>query len=354
MIKLRVNGFEYSGWTTARVVRSIEQICGSFDLSVSERRGDDEPWLQIGEESQCVVLLEGTPVIAGYVDRRSIAYSAESHSIEISGRDKAGALVDCSAMPGEWEYRNVDVVALVRRVAEPFRINVTLQSTILLGTPPAKFSIDPGDSAFDVIDRVCRLVGLLPISDGTGGLLLTRAGNTRAVTALVEGKNILSASAEYDSSQRYSRYVVLGQQPGTDEVNGRAAAQVRGEASDLGVVRTDRVLVVRPEGAVTADLAKKRGQWEAIVRAGRTDSVSVVVQGWTQSDGSIWPINALVPVKSPLLGIDGEMLITSATHEVGERGTTTTMTLKRPDAFTLGPRATVKLTSGWKEIAGGV
>jgi len=89
---------------------------------------------------------------------------------------------------------------------------------------------------------------------------------------------------------------------------------------------------------MTLGQAQERANWEATVRAARAGTASVVVQGWTQESGALWPLNVLVPVRSPFLGIDSDMLI-SGTHitldDAG--GSITEITLARPDAFTPEP-----------------
>jgi prophage tail gpP-like protein len=333
-----VNGRDYSGWKSVRVTRGIEAISGSFELEIAERwAGQDLLW-PLEEEDHCQVLIGDKAVITGFVDSAGISYGAQEHTFSVAGRDLAGAMVDCSAALKHWEWLNVGVLELARHLAEPFGIKVSMQPGLQEPWRIPKVAVDPGDTAFDALERACRLAGVLPISDGAGGVLLTRAGAARATTALVEGVNILGASADFDASGRFRRYIVMGQQQGTDHVAGADAAWVRAEAEDLGVVRSSRVLIVRAEGNVTPASAKLRAEWEAKVRAARATGVTVVVQGWTQADGTpdgtLWPVNARVPIRSKLLGLDGEMLITQAMHTLDEHsGALTHLSLKRPDAF---------------------
>jgi prophage tail gpP-like protein len=344
-VSLRIhgpNGREYGGWKSVRVTRSMESLCGSFELSVSERwANQDQPW-PIEEEDECAVIVDGKVAITGYVDAVRPSFSGFDESLNVAGRDRAGELVDCSAALGKWEYAGANLEKVARLLCEPFGIDVTLQAG-LVASFTSKLTIDPGDTAFQVLEEACRLAGVVAISDGSGGLLLTRTGTARASTPLVSGVNVLSGSASYDSSERFRTYKVLGQQKGTDEVWGEAAAQVKGTATDDRVKRTWRTLVVRPEAAVTLEQAKTRAQWEAKVRAARGVSVSVTVPGWTQRDGTMWPINALVPVRVPQLRVNGEMLITEVTFGLDDsQGQTTDLTLRRPDAFT--PEPVVKKT----------
>ena len=354
-IALRVGGREYGGWKTARVMRGIESVSGSFDLGVSELwAGQGEPW-PILPEAACVVAIDGAPVVTGFVDRSDPSYSAKECGLSVSGRDGTGALVDCSAVLEAWEFKNVSVLAFARKVCEPYGIEVSLQPGLVLPASPRRISVSPGDLAFTVIERECRKAGVLPVSDGAGGLLLTRAGTARATTKLIEGQNILSASASFDATGRFHDYLVMGQHRGANDFSGEAATcEIKGLAIDENVSRAGRQLVIRPEGGVTLAAAKTRAQWEATTRAARSCSASITVQGWTQADGTLWPINTLVAVDSPRIRTKGDLLITEAVYSVGKEGTTTQLTLKPPLAFL--PEAVIAAgASGlWAEIKNGV
>lgn len=349
-VRLRVNGREYGGWTMARVVRGIEAIAGGFDLAITDRwSGQVTPW-PIAQEDECSVVVDGETAITGYVDRRTVSYGPAEHTLSVAGRDRTGDLVDCSAALKKWEFVNVPLLTLAKRLAEPFGIPVSLQPGLALPKPIAKLSVEPGDTAFDALERACRMAAVLPVSDSRGGLLLTRAGTARARTALVEGKNILGATATYDATGRFRRYIVVAQHQGSDEFFGLNAAAVTGEAQDLGVRRAARKLVVQAEGEATREYAKRRAEWEAKFRAGRSDAITITIQGWQQEDGKLWPMNALVPVRSRYLGVDGDMLITQATHSIGPSGTITDLSLQRPDAFLPEPVIPVGSTTRWKEL----
>lgn len=351
-IGLHVNGKVYEGWKDARVVRGIESIAGGFDLTVSDRwESGQEPWA-IYEEDACTVSIGTETLITGYVDKRGMSYAAGDRSFSVSGRDRTGDLVDCSAILSKWEYVDVPILDLARKVAATFDVAVSFGPGVKSPPPARKLSVDPGDSAFDVIERLARAGGLLPVSDGRGGLLLMRPGSSRTADALVEGENLKSLSVEFDATGRFRRYLVLGQHAGTDQWAGMAASAIKAEAHDNGVRRAARVLVVRPDGNISGGQAKTRAQWEATVRAARATTVNVQVQGWAQSNGKVWPVNALVPVRAPRAGISGDMLISQATYSVGSSGTVTDLVLRPPNAFV--PEPVLQPEGMWKEIKRGV
>lgn len=357
-VTLVVNGFGYSGFKSIRVTRSIESIAGSFALEVSDRWGEQKEAWPIAEEDACRVELEGTTVIDGFVDRRSLSLTATQRSLSYSGRDRSAVLVDCSAIVGgaaegknKWTYRNVNVAEFAKAIAEPFDVRVSVQPGLVLAKVPAIVA-HPGDTAYEVIQRAAAADGVLVVSDGAGGIAITRAGTARA-TALVEGFNVLSASVEYDGSDRFRRYLISSQVPGTDDASGEAT-RVQAEATDLGVKRSNRVILIRPDKGYDTATARKRADWEARVRAARAEKVTISVQGWAQPGGALWPINALTLVKVPSIGVDGDMLISQVESSIGEGGRVTQLSLVRPDAFQPEPKAVVRPSEGaWKELAGG-
>lgn len=349
-----VGGKRFRGWKTARVTRSMEAIAGGFTLGVSERWASQlEAW-PIAEGDECTVTLDGTTVITGYVDARNPSFASGDLALEVSGRDKSADLVDCSALLSQWEFVNADLLKLVQSVCAPHSVRVRLQPSLIF-TKVKKLHIDPGETAFSVIENACRQAGVLAVSDAAGGIVLTRVGSARAAVDLEEGKNLLSASGSFNASARFAKYVCLGQRGSDDEEYGATTAQVRGEATDPNVKRASRVLVVRPEQGVTVASAKVRAQWEAITRAAKAATVTCQVQGWAQYEGGpLWSPNMLVHLRSKRLRVDTELLISQVDHSLTvDGGTTTTLTLKRRDAF-LPEAKGVGGDNYWPEIVRGV
>lgn len=268
-VALAVNGRTYGGWKSIKNTQSIESIAGSFTVEASDRwDGREAPW-PVAEEDEVQVLIGDDVVIDGYIDKRGLSVSKDSRSLSYSGRDRAGALVDCSAIveagsvsKGKWTFHNVNVAELAAAIAKPHGIAVSVQPGLAkLLTKNAKIVVHPGDTCFEVISRVAGAAGVLVVSDGAGGIVITRAGTVRA-EPLVEGRNILSGSVEYDAAERFSRYLFSAQIPGTDEASGEAT-RVRAQATDAGVKRVERVTLIRPDkGYSTADL-RRRADWEA-------------------------------------------------------------------------------------------
>jgi prophage tail gpP-like protein len=178
---------------------------------------------------------------------------------------------------------------------------------------------------FEAIERAARMRALLLVSDGLGGLLLTRAG-TAPAAALIEGVNLKSGRSERDARGRYSRYLCRGQVQASDELDAESAYQQEAHYDDPGVLR-HRPLVVLAEDQGHAKSVQARAEWECRRRAAKGTRVYITVQGWRDAAGRLWRINTVAPVRSPTLGIDNELLIVEVRNTLDERGTLTELTL---------------------------
>ena len=346
--RLAVAGARWEGWTEVRVTRSLEALCSTFSLALSERwPGQDTP-RPIRTGDAAVVTLDGDTVVAGHVDEVDVQSTPDAHALAVSGRDATADLVDCSAHtePGEWHGETLDRIATA--IAAPY--GVTVRADADVGKPFAKFRIEEGEAAWEAIERACRMRAVLGVSDGAGTLVLTSPPAGRAAVALERGVNILSAQVTIDRRDRYGTYVVLGQQPGTDFLGAAETAHVRATATDPGV-RPERLLILLAEQSADIDAAQVRADWEASGRAARSRRVSIRTPGWRQGpDGPLWRPNLLTTVRDGTLGLDGDLLTVSVRHVLSEEtGTVTDLDLAPPDAWrpTLEPEPPADAGSGW-------
>jgi prophage tail gpP-like protein len=355
-LMLRINGVNYYGWESVKIVRGIESIAGAFELSITDRwsrRMQDWP---IKKEDRCTISYGSQTIFNGFVENKEQSFSANSNTISVSGRDEASSLIDCSVQIGannKLEYTNINLFNFVQKLCSPFGIAVQ-GSGDALTVKIKKIAIDPGSTVFSAIEKACRPLGFLPVSSGTGTVILSRAGTEKLQTALVENQNILSGSSTEGATDRFYTYKVIGQHQGNDSFSGLEACSISATATDANVRRSDRVLVVLAEGGVTSLLAKKRAEWEATVRAARGFNVTIEVQGWTQKNGDLWPINKLVRVISPSLGVDSDMLISETTFSLNESGSKTQFKLVLPDSFIPQPEVPVNISSAFSALVGGV
>lgn len=332
-VEIKVGGAIYGGWKSCRIERGIEQIAGVFELGVTERwPGQDTP-RPIKRGEACQVLIGDDPVVTGFVDDVTPEFSKESHDISIAGRDATGDLVDCSAMhkSGQWVNATLDKIA--RDLCAPFKtIKVLVETEIGAAFPT--YSINEGETAFECIERACRMRAVLPVSDGLGNLVLTRAKSGTAVAALVEGKNILHGRGEFSFKERFSQYILKGQDRGNDETTAETWTHVKAESTDSGITRYRPLIVLAEEHGVNATY-RERAEWERNVRRGRSARATITVQGWRNVSGALWQPNTLVRLTSPTLGADTDLLIVSLAYVLDDGGSRTELHLAGREAFDL-------------------
>src|SRR3546814_9154109 len=108
---------------------------------------------------------------------------------------------------------------------------------------------------------------------------------------------------------------------------GTTTSQARADSADAAVKRYRPLMIIADEQADTATL-KKRAAWEATVRAGRSQTVTLTAQGWRDPAGAIWSPDLVVPVSASWLGIDADLLLVSVQYMLSaDEGSKTSLTL---------------------------
>ncbi len=328
-MRLKVDGTIYGGWKQITVRRSLEQLAASFELVVSERWAGQDTVRPIRPGAACTLLVNNSPVIVGYVDDVNIEYGDKQHQVAVSGYDKTGDLVGCSAPSTQFSGRTLAQVAT--DLCKPFGIGVKVNTDI--GGQFSRLKNNEGDSVFETLESAARIRAVLLLSDGLGNLVLSRAGTQRISEALELGKNIYRASGKNSHRDRFSRYEVKGQMAGSDEWYAEDAAHPLGTSVDKAISR-HRPLTVLAEEQVDKSSAQKRAEWERNVRYGRSRRVTYTVKSWFHSSG-LWQPGFMVPVRDSYLGINGDRLIAGVDLVLDDEGFSARLDILPRQAFEL-------------------
>lgn len=330
-VSLTVDGLDYFGWKSVEITAGLEDQARSFTLSITWKWPGQIESLPIKQGAKCQVKIGDDLVLTGWVFATPISYDHQQITTSISGRSLTADLVDCAAVnkPGQWN--NQSVLAIVSALAAPYGIRV--RSEIPEGAKLSDHTIEPGETAFESIDRLLTLFRVFSTDDAKGMAVLAKPGSAvRAFDALEVGNNILTGDAPLDFSAVFSEYQVLGQKSGTDEEFGEKAAEVSAVVSDPRMTRK-RVMIIQESGQMTNELAQARANWERGSRMGKALTTTYTVQGWRQSNGALWKHNSLVRVIDPIVGFERIMLIARVTYSLSDSGMVTTMEVGPPDGF---------------------
>lgn len=331
-VTLSVGAHDYGGWKDVSISAGLERQARDFSVGVTWKwPGSSEMPVRIRQGETVELRIGSDLVLTGYVFSTPIRYDAQTITLSIAGRSKTADLVDCAAVnsPGQW--RGQSVQKIVEALAGEYGIKVVNEAAVTLGLDD--HTIEPGETAFESIDRLLTLSRLFSTDDGRGRLVIATPGTAgRAVDTLELGKNILSGDTNLDFSNVFSEYISRGQRSGTDTTFGTAASEVEATLADDRVTRR-RVKVIHQSGQMTPAMARARVDWERANAISRALTLNYVVQGWRQSNGALWRHNMIVRVIDPLIGLDRDMLISEINYELGESGTVCKVTVAPPDGF---------------------
>ncbi|MCH7419639.1 phage baseplate assembly protein [Pseudomonas mosselii] len=335
-VTLSVNGLDYRGWKKVSISAGIERQARDFRLGVTWSWPGQVQEIPVRQGDRCEVRIGADLVLTGWVFSTPISYDAHSVERSVAGRSLTADLVDCSAVnkPGQW--RGQSVQKIVQALAEPYEVRVL--SEVVETTKLADHQIEPGETAFESVDRLLTLSRLLSTDDARGRVVIIKPGSAgRAVDRLELGQNLLTGSAELDFSGVFSEYRVTGQRSGTDTDYGEKASEVKAGVTDPRASRR-RVLLIHESGQMTPELAQARANWERGSRVGKALTLRYKIQGWRQSTGALWVPNMIVRVVDPLIGIDRDMLISEIEYVLDDAGTVANIVVGPPDGFDPEPK----------------
>jgi len=361
-LTLIAGGRSIAGWESVRVTRGIERMPSDFEVSMTERfPGELDFVVQPGDT--CQVLLGEDLVINGYVDRYIPSIDGNSHSISIQGRGRCADLVDCAAEWPGYQISGADALDVANKLCQPYGIIAQFQYSGGLIVPRQfggtlvtwysqftpqelailnktlsvipQFNLNPGETAFSVIEKICRFAALLCYEDTGGNLILSCIGSGNAASGFVQGVNVQSARITYSQDQRYSEYQCIMQSMATlGDVGGQSI--IPGKAVDDGVKRPRKKVMIAETSSTGID-PNYRAQWEMVRRWGRSYQLNLVTDSWRDSAGNLYAPNTFADLSLPLLKCDKEnWLISEVAYKLDESsGTTCELTIMPPAAFLL-------------------
>jgi len=339
--------YDISGWTDISLTRSAEDVPNTFSATITDKDPGKSTRVPVKPGDKCSIYLGGDLVLTGYVGKLGATLDATQHLLTLHGRGCCQDLVDCNAVWPGGQVSNCTALSLAQTIAGAYGIGVSTQISFTDIIP--QFNIGFDELAFDIIERVCRYEQCLAYEDATGNLVLAHVGTTRAASALVEGEggNIQAASSLFDMDSRYSLYKAQLLSMATMSDAGNAGYLIA-EIADPGVYRTriKNIIAETVGGVLSVELAKQRIVWEMNRRNGRSHSITVTVDSWRDSAGTLWQPNTLVDVVCPSCHVDttaageaqGPWIISEVTYIRNEgQGDVALLTMMPPLAFSPQP-----------------
>lgn len=358
---------EIRGWTDYSIDVGVIEPSDSFSMGLPF---DRKAWDYVRADRRLKVTIDGVVILDGFLDSRR-ASSADG-TIQITGRDKVGRLVQESA-PGV-VYKGKLLTALVLELASPWFSRVVLSNArnrrvmrgkgrkasdtgrIWVDARSSKY-IEPGQPRWSVIEELCQQAGYLCWSSADGSELVIGQPDYeqeiqyQIYQAPYEGSprqattpGLLDLVVEESTADRYSRIIVLGAGPASAVNYGPTVAKRSGEAkNNPSTVDGDGLDFSAPKRLILADRQDVKGRADAAVVArremarrdfdGHPLSATFATHGQRLSAGA--PSTLFVPdtmayVEDPDRGVRGAHWVAACSYRsTRDGGETTQLTLVR-------------------------
>ena len=408
-IRAEIDNQIFETWESAEVTRDLNDFAGTFSFTFRDNERSINTFAFASELAPIYHLRPGSHtrifvfdelVLDGYIENVSVEIDETNASVSISGKDKAGDLIDCAAAPdGMAELNNVTLEETAKRIAEPYGLKV--RSEVDTGQVFERYSIDMAETGLSALEKGARQRQALLLSDGIGGLVITRTGENRAPMNLSLPGNVKSSSGNYSHKNRHSKTIVRGQfekaagkrksngaidstatpfasksqgnidnglaslvagnvpiKPEKRQAGDGAATQIeKAGTSATGIYYDDEITRHRP----IVHLARTKGnkedcnreaEWRSRSARGQSEEINYTVQGF-KPNGRLWRVNEMVYVSDQFQMVERDMLISRVNFQEDDNGQITNLTITSPEAFDDKPIKDRRRNKGQKKAKGG-
>lgn len=347
------SGGPMAGWLEVHVDQAHDKVAGQATVKLSEQPGVPVP-MRLGDEVK--ILIDGRPVLTGYVHEFSGEHDDKHHTMTCVCRDQTQDLIDSTVGPklklkspitlqqiGEQVTRTMGLnkIKVIDNIGpEPFREGEVVSAAI-------------DDKGFHVLDQWAQKRQVLWNTDGKGNLVIDRNRRQRAPGAgLIKMfqdsplNNVKRASFRNSDLERHNSVAVAGQKSSNDpdywesrpknERAGQSGPMQKnwGRAHD-GEVRPERRLHARGAKGLSSGTPKKAAKWRSSAARRKGFQYTATVQGFYGAPGWLWWHGYLVPVIDEHFEIEGELLISDVRFKkTWQGGEWTELALTLPDAYT--------------------
>lgn len=368
-VKLKVNNnLFYNHWESVSITSEMNTLARSFTLQVTALLPNSISVLNKLETGDLVQVYIGNDlVLTGYIDKTPISYDATSVTATISGRSRTEDLIDCcpapaglkieslvSATSNKWSsaYKDEDNVVevnekevtarswnkvplkkIIAKLIAPYSIQLIDESGDSTLNRETTHTVKPTETILKALSNLVLSDDIWFIDNEKGNLVIVKKGSNEAVDTLQLTKNVLSASADFDSTQRFSNYEMIGTASGNNQSFG-AKCNINGCEVDTEILRY-RYLCTENKNQANTSVNKKGISGEALYRSSQYQKVTYTVQGWRQSNGELWKVNTIVSVIDNILfdTREAKMLIQKVTYNLNDHGMTTVLEVVPKDGL---------------------
>ena len=328
-IRLVIGNVEVSGWDNVTADSQIDTPADNWNLSLFRTDGQPLPDSVHGA-AKIQLFYNNEVILTSIADQIDEAVSRDGYGLQISGRDLAGQLIDCSVPI--FNGRQITLEELLNRFVKAGDLagvirGVNIQNNSWLKN---KVSVEPSESLWDAIAKAAQVTGqhVWLESDGTLSIGDPFANpyqvqeTLRLIRPLDNSNNVLDLQYSNDVSGVFSQIKVMSQDAEAQSILSEARAQTQYGFNRLKIVTLGDV-----ETKAEADAALNK-----IIKDNNLAAygLTATVDDWL-IDGRLWRAGFYVNVETNALSrATGKWAVLGRTFNLSrDKGKTTKLNLKR-------------------------
>lgn len=311
--ELIVNGRVYRDWDTISIERTFRAPASVMTFSAaspieSGKGGWAAQKLTIGDV--CSAKMAGVTVANGVLYMRQVAFDDRRHGLQVLVASKVQDLLYSTVDQKPGQFKDYTIEGIGNALVKPYGIKFKID-----GSPSGadkkfpRFNVQPGETVFAAISRLCRMRNLFLIDDKDGNLIAKRIdGKGSSKAHLEEGRNIKSATCVMSHENVHNMIQVLGQRPGNDQNWGDEARDTSASVSN-SIVKRHRPMTFNAEEPGDQRDMQMRAEHAGAVNIATMLQAEITVQGWHDPSGTLWiqHVGEEITVKSAMLFPEEQM-----------------------------------------------
>jgi prophage tail gpP-like protein len=336
---VRVGNTNYKTFKAYSVSRSLDDVCGTFEIEISRPEKGVNPF----KTDQVIdIQLDNTQIMRGKIYDVSLKGDAYSDTILISGRDIIGDIVD-STVPDDAKVFSggvglFDIAFSILKALGAhnlFSIKNHTGETITPFSAEEIVTCETGDTVIEFLLKYCAKRQIFLTSNPYGDLVFFKAQGETTGNVLINKlksnkNNVISYQSKFNIAERFYKYICKSQD---SDGWGGGNVDTGGTALDTGMSIVRQREFKMEEGGLAKE-CEERAKEEANIQRARGFEYQAVVQGF--KDKVLWKTDQFVKIFDEKCSISGEYLVKSVEYSLtNDTGRTTKLVCTHRDAYTL-------------------
>lgn len=355
LVIVTCNGAPLAGWIEVEVEQAFDKAAGHCTVTMSELPGVPLP-MHVGDKAQ--VLIDGRPVITGFVHEihgdLSLESHGGSHKITATVRDQTQDMIDSTVGPKLKLKSPINLKDITRKTLDTMGLS---HIGVIDHINPEQYkqgeqiSAAIDDRGFNFLDQWAQKRQVLFNTDGKGNLCIDRNRKQRGPGVLWSHyeddprNNVKKSSYRNSDLNRHNTTAINGQKSTTDKdwwqsrPKGDQPAQATplqknwGTATDSDV-RPQRRIHGRGAKGLSGTSPSKSAKWRSSEAKARGFQYTATVSGF-YGGGMLWWPGFIIMVSDQHWELEAELFISNVKFKKSwDGGETTEIACTYPDAFT--------------------